>query len=254
MKTAEFIVVDDGSTDGSGEICDEYKNDSRFRIFHKENGGVSSARNYGINKARGQYLTFLDADDEYPAGALYLMNRLKKGNITSFNHLRQIGNNPPRISRYLSAGTYNLYKRQTCWWGVWNKLYKTSFIKDNNIRFDEEVNFGEDELFNLECLLIEKSYKHFATITLIRHFDDKESLVHALGPKGVLEQYNGLIRVRNRLQAEGASEKDINVPIELMNEHETSALYLRILDNHTPEEYINERKRHSLHSKGHSRK
>ena len=60
----ELLLVDDGSTDSSGSICDEYATqDSRIRVFHKENGGVSSARNLGLDYARGEWITFVDSDD-----------------------------------------------------------------------------------------------------------------------------------------------------------------------------------------------
>lgn len=60
----ELLLIDDGSTDGSGAICDEYATkDNRVRVFHKENGGVSSARNLGLDNMRGGYLTFVDSDD-----------------------------------------------------------------------------------------------------------------------------------------------------------------------------------------------
>ena len=60
----ELLLVDDGSKDGSGAVCDAYsEKDSRVRVFHKENGGVSSARNVGIENADGQWLTFIDSDD-----------------------------------------------------------------------------------------------------------------------------------------------------------------------------------------------
>lgn len=63
-KNLEIILVDDGSTDGTGELCDELaKKDERIRVYHKENGGSSSARNLGIEKARGEYLGFVDSDD-----------------------------------------------------------------------------------------------------------------------------------------------------------------------------------------------
>ena len=64
LKDIEIIVVDDGSTDNSGSICDRYaEQDKRIRVFHKENGGLSSARNYGIDRAKGEYIGFIDSDD-----------------------------------------------------------------------------------------------------------------------------------------------------------------------------------------------
>lgn len=60
----ELLLIDDGSKDHSGEICDEYAlQDDRVKVFHKENGGVSSARNLGIDVAKGEWITFVDADD-----------------------------------------------------------------------------------------------------------------------------------------------------------------------------------------------
>ena len=81
-KNLEIILVDDGSTDNSGAICDEYaKKDSRIKVFHKENGGASTARNYGIDQANGEFLGFVDSDD-YIEKELYelLMESLVKNN------------------------------------------------------------------------------------------------------------------------------------------------------------------------------
>ena len=69
----ELLLIDDGSPDNSGAICDKYaKNDSRIKVFHKKNGGVSSARNYGLDLAQGEFILFLDSDDYLSQDALMI--------------------------------------------------------------------------------------------------------------------------------------------------------------------------------------
>ena len=76
-KNFECILVDDGSSDGSGELCDDYSlKDDRVSVFHIQNGGVSKARNYGIAKAKGQYISFIDSDDFVLADYLETMVQL----------------------------------------------------------------------------------------------------------------------------------------------------------------------------------
>ena len=71
FNSFELLLIDDGSKDGSGDICDEYaKKDSRIRVFHKENGGVSSARNLGLDNVLGEWVFFFDGDDLLPGRAL----------------------------------------------------------------------------------------------------------------------------------------------------------------------------------------
>lgn len=74
MKDIEIILVDDGSPDKSGEICDEYKaKDNRIKVIHKKNGGVSAARNDGLKVATGEYVVFVDSDDYVPVDAYELL-------------------------------------------------------------------------------------------------------------------------------------------------------------------------------------
>ena len=79
----ELLLIDDGSTDASGSICDEYAaKDERIRVFHKENGGISSARNVGLNYAQGEWIFFVDSDDSLPKTSLEsLLSRSSDANI-----------------------------------------------------------------------------------------------------------------------------------------------------------------------------
>lgn len=93
FKDFEVLLVDDGSTDDSGKICDEYAaKDDRFKVFHKKNGGASSARNIGLDNAKGEYITFCDADDYTEANWLdVFISNIKDYDIvvSSFNQIEK---------------------------------------------------------------------------------------------------------------------------------------------------------------------
>lgn len=231
-QDCEVIIVDDGSTDKSLAVCKRFEKYG-FKIFEKENGGVSSARNYGIERATGDYIAFLDADDEWlPEASRIIRTNLKGQDLLSFNHLRE---RRGEIRPYWSypSGKYSIKFRGHCWWGVWNKVFKREFLNKNQIRFDERCSFGEDELFVLDCLLINETYSHVAEKYLIRHFDNPHSIVHELKSNGVLEQYEGL---KSRLSGKQGWRKTV---IEgLMQEHRNSAIYKSRLKGLTPEQWI----------------
>jgi glycosyltransferase involved in cell wall biosynthesis len=156
----EILLVDDGSTDGSGNICDNYLGvDDRIRVFHKKNGGVSSARNYGIDNADGKYVCFIDADDWVNSkfletfvkyideGAdLYIQGYIDRDNILripSYSTLRGI--------EEICNGIYKL-EEQMILGLIWNKLYRLDLIREYFIRFDEQVSIGEDMIFILSYI------------------------------------------------------------------------------------------------------
>ena len=94
-KDFEVIIVDDGSLDRSLSIANSYKTDSRFKVYHLQNGGVSKARNYGISVCKGDYICFLDADDvwnkNYLSEAAYLLNKYADINMICFSYKPQFG-------------------------------------------------------------------------------------------------------------------------------------------------------------------
>lgn len=154
----ELILVDDGSPDNCGKICDEYaQKDSRVRVFHKPNGGVSSARNLGLDNAIGEWVTFIDSDDyikkEYLSDMIFyqqlnnvefvaICNYIKK--YTDSSHINLQKENFDHL-----FSKYNLQKLGA----PWSKLFKNDLIKSIDLKFDTQIHFGEDIIFVLIYLL-----------------------------------------------------------------------------------------------------
>ena len=157
-KNLEIIFVDDGSTDDSGQILDKYaKKDDRIVVIHKENGGVSSARNTGLNCAKGDYICFCDADDyliddyvEYLLNMILLNDAdisLTKNMFSNFDN-KQIENDKQEIySGENTAIDIMLYNIPI---GVYCKMFKKEFLDKNNIRFIPDIFIGEGFNFNVD--------------------------------------------------------------------------------------------------------
>lgn len=153
----ELILVDDGSTDASPEICDEFASrDPRIRVFHKPNGGVSSARNLGLDNASGRMIVFADSDDViHPE---ILLDDCGKADlvICSFSEVKPGGH--PWFTRFddrlLCGQEMEDFIRErhytTVLKVVWGKVFMRELI--GNLRFDERISFGEDFLFLLTYL------------------------------------------------------------------------------------------------------
>lgn len=156
----ELLLVDDGSTDGSGEICDMYtQKDNRITAFHKKNGGVSSARNIGLDYAKGDWVSFIDSDD-------YVNNNFLSDFISDVTENDELIVQGFTIIKQNSEQLTVKYIKDTCNISegldrlchqnfpgtIWNKLFRKSIINANAIRFNENYKFKEDELFLLEYL------------------------------------------------------------------------------------------------------
>lgn len=153
----ELLLIDDGSPDRSGAICDEYaKRDTRIRVFHKPNGGVSSARNMGLDNARGEWITFVDSDDTIVPNFLnvFFSNNkyydlyiqgyciVEKGRLAKEFKLSESNATIQDILAY--AETNSLFNTPVC------KLFSANVIRTNDIKFDVRTSYGEDHLFVLD--------------------------------------------------------------------------------------------------------
>ena len=156
----EAIVIDDGSNDESPGIIDKFaKMDSRFIVLHKNRGGVSAARNYGIQNAKGSYFLFVDGDDWIePDYATYLIGLAEYNNCdmaVSSHHFNPRAQNQVKQDNTRIVHVRNVVKE--LYLGkldvaVWNKVYSAEFIRKKNILFNPNIWYGEGLLFNIECL------------------------------------------------------------------------------------------------------
>ena len=161
----EIIVVDNGSTDSSGSICDTYANEhSNISVYHIENHGVGSARNFGLSKARGEFIYFVDSDD-YLVGNLFaefedkLVLDLDLAVFSYYDSFEEDLTEKQRTEKslpfkgnYDKDGFIKIFKElllSNMLYTVWNKIYRREFLLENNFSF-EQYELGEDVRFNLD--------------------------------------------------------------------------------------------------------
>ena len=160
-KNIEIIIIDDGSKDDSFSICKENSlKDKRIKVFHQENSGVSAARNFGLNKVKGKYIFFADSDDfleqncistlyknlkadnsDYICGSYILEKTLHRSKKVCFQKKSYTKNdltdNLPDVMQHIQNAP-------------WGKLFRSDIIKNNDIRFPDDIPYGEDTCFQIE--------------------------------------------------------------------------------------------------------
>lgn len=169
FKDMELILVNDGSTDGSKKICDNYAAlDDRIQVIHQKNQGVSEARNTGINRARGKYINFIDADDTIESHTYELL--IKYAQVSDYDLIiygmhfdyynegfflntktEKIHSNIILERSQIRQEFFYLYQNNYLS-PIWNKLFKASLIKENRIYFNSEMAILEDLNYTLEVL------------------------------------------------------------------------------------------------------
>ncbi len=183
-KNIEIILVDDGSTDGSGELCDKYmEKDNRIIVFHKDNGGLSSARNVGIDHARGEYIAFVDSDDWIDSRyveILYNNIKDKQCEVAQCAHWDVCSEELSYSAQKTEAIVFSpkelayAYHSIELWQSIlaWNKLYKTSLFKD--IRYPEGK-IHEDEYISYKVLW--EANKIAVTYTKLYYYRHRENSI-----------------------------------------------------------------------------
>ncbi len=173
----EVIFVNDHSEDGSDDIVHEYE--ALFlQVDNQHTPGVSGARNTGLDLATGDWICFLDADDEYAPGAINAINAsvrmYPEVDLIQLNHVRVIANGTQMPRMFNPRGKYPLNNLPKLWMSSCNKIFRANLIKD--IRFKEGLYHGEDEIFVLECLKRTRCIYNSEHIALHYHKDNPNSL------------------------------------------------------------------------------
>lgn len=178
FKDFELLLINDGSSDKSGSICEEYaKKDSRIRVFHKSNGGASSARNLGLEKALGEWVTFVDADD-YLGPTMYesIFTAIDDNKnvdyvrlfckMTSERYSSNIVVN--RELKYKVVSRDDYFTKESVGGYTHSLFLKLNIIKENQIYFPENMSLMEDQVFSIDCainaqyiLVLEKPQNYF---------------------------------------------------------------------------------------------
>lgn len=176
----ELLLVDDGSKDGSAAICDRYaKVDGRVRCFHRHNSGVGNARNFGIDNARGEWICFIDADDEVCSNYLSAFdtdNTAADIVIAGIDFINTQTNAIIRREKYAPTIIYLPRDKKKLILFLligfsFSKIYRRNLLYDNKLRFPTDINFHEDHVFVFDCYLNSRIIEIKPEVTYLYRID-----------------------------------------------------------------------------------
>lgn len=187
----ECICVDDGSPDASGAICDEYAaKDSRFVVIHQENGGVSRARNAGLDAARGEWIAFVDSDDWIEPETFALAHEAAAAHNADLVQWDFSSEKARKNALKLAfpEGFFSVLKNPTYFNpSMWDKLVLRKLIYHNHLLFPENIRLSEDRLFSFQCSLIARRAFHLNR-ALYHYTANASSASHNMTREMILEE------------------------------------------------------------------
>lgn len=217
-KDFELLLIDDGSKDSSPKICDEYAKDARVKVFHKENGGVSSARNLGLDHALGEWITFVDSDDYLTPKYFDIVESSGDFDIVIREFRWQRGDKV-WIDRRIES--YSTLSDELAIREFLNKFLTTMFFRGNvakiykrkcvaGIRFNEKMKVGEDANFVHYCLLYSNSLLvSHNSYYCVRLSEDTPAVKYGMSSEYAIKSLNHLFESFNLLREKWGLNKGL---------------------------------------------
>lgn len=240
----ELLLIDDGSTDGSGLVCDRYGTvDNRIKVIHKTNGGMCGARNLGINIAQGEYIAFIDNDDYYEATLLednFKLAKKHNADVVKFGHIFIVEKNGKVIEKseasYEEAAiitrnnlksSLETYMCCRAWTTIWNAIYRKNFIVNNGLQFNTMHKFGHEDMeFNILM------YPHINKLVINTgcYYNWIKRIGHSSSSKFDREKFESILHV---LKLKKELFKNLNIDKKMQNKAYISELgYLNAYISH----------------------
>lgn len=227
----EIILIDDGSRDKSGKICDEYaKVDDRIKVVHQNNHGVSFSRNKGIEISAGKYIAFIDADDsvevEYLEEMVKCMHNIDCDLILSgYNNIFCDKNiiQSNYFNGNISGNIKNdFHKMRKYLFAPWGKLYKREIIIKNNILFPIDFSDAEDHVFNFEYISHIRNYFYINKSLYNYYHRNRKTLSKLVTAKSFYSNYKRLLKEKEFLNLNQINRKEYiftNSCLDVMNKY-----------------------------------
>lgn len=202
----ELIIIDDGSIDNSGKICEEYaKSYDMIKYINIENNGVSNARNIGIQNATGNYIMFIDSDDEYYINTIEkVVSELNKNEnlelvVFSYdrihinkNKTKQMRTEAIDIKNGKDKNVFIEELQKKCLFNqIWNKVFKRDMLLNSNIKFDTNISSGEDYKFNIQYIDAVNNALYISDV-LYKYYSSMEGLSLKTGPEKIYIKLDNL--------------------------------------------------------------
>lgn len=210
LKEFELILIDDGSPDNSPIICDEYgKKDTRIKVIHQKNAGVSAARNTGLDIARGEFIGFVDSDDWIEPNTYEIAYNTaleKNADIVQWDFVFDYSSGKSIEKKFGVDGFFELAKDSSYFYGgMWHKLVAKRVIDSENIRFPLGLKYAEDRCFGIDCFLVAKNAYHIAKV-LYHYCVNEESASFSITKETIIKDIDFVREKEEKINEKGGGE------------------------------------------------